>query len=212
MKASEEELITRWIDGELEDADVRELLEKYPELRKEKARADEMREMLQKELETGEKIPYPDFFNHQIRRRIEEEKTAVSTSKDYEEMSEKQLFPWFTLSRNVAALALLVLVGIFIAVAYFDVRDHGTKIVSTYTPSPGVEATAFYSDQANASVLMLDGLKELPASYEIKGQQAMSYDPSADGSSITLYSKNRHPVLVLIMDRFQVPSIYEIDF
>ena len=212
MKPEDEEKITRWMDGELTDADVEDLLAAHPELNREKTAAQEMGDLLRRELEDGEDIPFPDFFNRQIQRHIEEEQELEERKKAYEGMPEESFFSWFTFSRNIAAAALLVLLGVFIGKAFFDSRTGASQIVNTYTPDPAVTATMYDSKPANATVLVLEGLSAIPSETPITGHQTASYMPDSGGLVPTLYSVNgTGPALVLVKDEQEIPTIYEVD-
>ena len=73
MKSEEEEKITQWIDGELDDDQVRDLLDAHPELNDLKSSTNKAGNLLRQELPLEEKLPYPDFFNHRIQQRLSEE-------------------------------------------------------------------------------------------------------------------------------------------
>lgn len=212
MKPDDEAKITRWIDGELDDAEVAELLAAHPELRREKEAARKLGKLLREELETGEKIPFPDFFNRQIQRHIEEEQELEERKKAYEGIPEAGFFSWFTFTRNVAGAALLVLLGVLIGKAFFDSRVTGSEIVYTYAPDPAVNATQYYSKSANATVLELEGLAAIPADEVITGNRTASYQPADDFGMTTLYSASAsEPALILVTDGNHIPAIYEVD-
>jgi negative regulator of sigma E activity len=211
MNSSDEEKLTQWIDGEIDDAEVEELLAANPELRAEKEAARSLGKLLKGELKGGEEIPFPEFFNRQVHRFIEEERKIEEQQAAYADATEKTLFPWFHFWRNAAAAALLVLLGVFIGVAFFDSRETGSRIVSTYTPDPGVAAKLFYHDDAKATVLLLDGLQAIPASHEITGHQTANYRPGPGNYFSALFSTANEPALVLVKDGADIPHIYEVD-
>lgn len=212
MKPDDEQRITRWIDGELDDADVENLLAEYPELRQEKAAAREMRDLLRSELETGDKIPFPDFFNRQIQKHIEEEQELEARKKAYQAIPEKDFFSWFVFSRNMAAAALLVLLGVFIGKAFFDSRAGGSQIVDTYTPDPSVQAVQYFNSDANATVLELKGLEAIPADSPITGHRTANYVPDSNYGITTLFSSSSsEPSYLIVTDGNEVPTIYEVE-
>lgn len=215
LNPSDEERITRWIDGELEDAEVEDLLAANPELRGAKAKAGELGNLLRKELDNGEKIPYPDFFNHQLMKHIEDEDQAAAAAgagpEAYRDLPSGAFFPFLRLSRKLAAYGFLLVLAGFIAWVVFSPGATGSQIVSTYTPNPDIEAKTFYSDEAEATVLLLEGLTEIPAQQEIRGVQLVAYTPSRKTAAVTLSSADARTQFVLIQDRQHGASIREIN-
>lgn len=211
MNPQDEERITRWIDGELPDSEVQDLLTAHPELREARSEADSLGKLLRKELDDGEQIPYPDFFNHQLGKRMEEETTSAAASADPDALAES-MFPRFMFLKKWAPVAALGVAAVFIALFFVSVPVGGSKIVSTYTPDPSLDATSFYSDEANATVLLIDGLEEIPAQRDVTGVQAVGYTPQDGGSHFTLYSENDQPMLVLALDHASRPHIRELNF
>jgi hypothetical protein len=211
MNPKDEERITRWIDGELDESEIEDLLAAHPDLREAKEAALETGRLLRKELETGDRIPFPDFFNRQVQRHIEDEQALEERKKAYEEIPEADFFSWFTFTRNLAGAALLVLVGVFIGQAFQDSRSGGTEIVYTYVPDPAVTATMDYSADANATVLLLDGLSPIPAAREITGHRTAGYMPNPGGLLPTLYSADdSKTAFVLVKDHNDIPSVREV--
>ncbi len=212
MNPSDEEKLTRWIDGDLPDAEAEELLGRYPELRGEKEAAQKLAGLLKSELGKEQDIPFPDFFNHQIQRFIEEEKQSGAPHAAYGEATEKSLFPWFTFWRNLAAGAFLLLLGFFIGTAFLDTDgQEGSTVLSAYTPNPAVASKLFYSDAARATVLLLDGLQAIPASHTITGHDTANYRPGTSGMVPALYSVGKETAYVLVKDEAQIPTVYEVD-
>jgi hypothetical protein len=217
MKPQDEERITRWIDGDLPDSDVEDLLAAHPELRDAKSQSESLGNLLRKELDSGEKIPYADFFNHQLMKRIEEgDESPASTPAEKEALAES-LFPRFTFFKKFAAFAAIGVAAVGVAAVsgillFSNVQVGGSEIVSTYTPDPKLEAKTFFSDEANATVLLIEGLDEIPAQREVTGVQAVGYVPHDGASHFTLYSTSQIPMLVLALDNARRPHIHELKF
>lgn len=212
MSPGDEERITRWIDGELDDAQIADFLASHPELRAERAAAHGVRDLLRRELESGGKMPFPDFFNRQIQRHIEEEAELEARRKAYTQIPQAGFFSWFTFTRNIAGAALLVLIGVFIGKAFFDSRAAGSQVVNTYAPDPSVAATLFYSKPANATVLVLDGLSAFPAAREITGHSTAGYTPRSGGLVPTLYSEDdAATAYVLVKDHRDLAVVREVE-
>lgn len=212
MKTEEEEKLTRWIDGELEDDQVRDLLETHPELIELKKSATESSQLLRQELPLEETIPYPDFFNHRIQQRLQEnEKTAAEpTVTSLKE--ESQFLPFFTRSRLFAGLAFAALaVGLIVhSILGPDPIESSvhTEIVDTYTPNPNVIASSHYDSDAQATIILLEGLEEIPADIKVSGIFPRSYQPDAALATTTLRSKDNNKVLVILEnDHYGRPNI-----
>lgn len=213
MKPEEEEKITQWIDGELADEQVRDLLESHPELAGLKKSAAETGQVLRQGLPLEENLPYPDFFNHRIRQRLEEE-NAESIQSPVSLGEEARILPWFTRSRLFAGLAFSAMaIGLIVysvvgpAPVGFSER---TEIVGTYTPNPDVLASSHFDKEAQATIIHLDGLEEIPADMEISGIFPRSYQPDAALAATTLLSKETNePLLILENDRYGRPNIRE---
>lgn len=213
MKPEEEEKITQWIDGKLADDQVRDLLESHPELAELKKSARETGKVLRQGLPLEEDLPYPDFFNHRIRQRLEEDNTE-STPSTVSLREEARVLPWFTRSRLFAGLAFSAMaIGLIVySVVGPDPADFGehTEIVGTYTPNPEVLASSHYDKEAEATIIRLDGLEEIPADMEVSGIFPRSYQPDAALAATTLRSKvTNEPILILENDHFGRPNIRE---
>jgi hypothetical protein len=212
MKPQDEERITRWIDGDLSDSDVEDLLAAHPELLDAKSQSKSLGNLLRKELDSGEKIPYADFFNHQLMKRIEDDAEAPASTPAEKEALAEAMFPRFMFFKKFAAFAAIGVAAVFAIILFVSVQDSGSAIVSTYTPDPKLEAKTFFSDEANATVLLIEGLDEIPAQREVTGVQAVGYVPHDGASHFTLYSTSQIPMLVLALDNARRPHIHELKF
>lgn len=207
MKPTDEERITRWIDGELGDSDVADLLVADPELTTAKHDASELGDLLRQQLkpDRAADVPHADFFSYRLRERIVEEANAESSgaSGGISLREEAQILPLFTRMRFVAGLAFVVMLAAMIGHAILTTSSTalGSEVVSTYTPDPGVIATTHYSDQAGATVIVLEGIAEVPTAQSIAGVFPNSYQPCGDfGRTVLTDHRNGHPLLALAID------------
>lgn len=213
MKAEDEEKLTLWIDGQLEDNQVRDLLDAHPELADLKKSAAETGKLLRQQLPLEEDLPYPDFFNHRIRQRLVED-DAETELPALALKEEAQLFPWFTRSRlfagfAFAALAIGLIVHSVLGPNPAGSSDH-TEIVGTYTPNPQVFASSHYDADAGVTIIQLDGLEEIPADMQISGIFPRSYQPDASLAATTFRSRDTNePIAILENDRYGRPNIRE---
>jgi hypothetical protein len=116
---------------------------------------------------TVARIPNPDFFNHQLMQRIEAEtpKPVVAEKKR----------PFFLSIPGLAwagAFCLLVTVGLFETIIpggerHIDKSTYFAQVVETWPASPNVTASTIYDPKDNVTVVWLDGLDYLPASYAL---------------------------------------------
>ncbi len=212
MKAEEEGKITRWIDGEIDDDQVRDLLKANPELIELKKSASEGSQLLRQELPLEEKIPYPDFFNHRIQQRLTEDSEAEMPLPAASLKEESQFLPFFTRSRLFAGLAFAALTIGLIVHSIIGPDPIGssvhTEIVGTYTPNPRVIASSHYNSDAQAIIILLEGLEEIPAGIEVSGIFPRSYHPDAALAATTLRSKDNNEALVILEnDHYGRPNI-----
>lgn len=154
-------LMTRWIDGRLTAEEAKRALAAHPEWETEKRDATALGETLRASCALEGKIPYADFFNHQVRRRISEE-DSESAQPAFQDGDEAVMrFPLFQRLRWLAGAGFLVMLGILIAMATRQPADR-SEVVSLYTPLPGARVSAVYESEAGATVIRLDGLEPLP--------------------------------------------------
>lgn len=211
MKPEEEEKLTQWIDGNLDDDQVRDLLNAHPELADLKKSAADTGNLLRQELPLEEDLPYPDFFNHRIQQRLMEEKAETETPT-VSLKEEAQYLPLFTRSRLFAGIAFAALaIGLIVhSIIGPNTADSGvrTEIVGTYTPNPQVVASSHFNAEAGATIIQLEGLEEIPADMEISGIFPRSYEPDAALAATTLRSRDTNePLVVLENDHYGRPNI-----
>ncbi|MCF6311292.1 MAG: hypothetical protein L3J39_02470 [Verrucomicrobiales bacterium] len=202
--------ITQWIDGELDDEQVRHLLDAQPELIELKQSADETGKLLRQELPQEENLPYPDFFNHRIQQRLLEEDSPAAEPAAINMREEAHFFPLFTRSRLFAGLAFGALAIGLIVHSVFGPANSATQseIVGTYTPNPNVEASIQYNAEAQATIIVLEGLDAIPSDVEISGIFPSSYQPDAALATTTLRDKHNNQALVILEnDHYGRPNI-----
>ena len=188
----------RWLDGEMpadERAAFEQTLASDPGLQAEVDSARHLSQLLKQELPAEMKIPHADFFNSQIQVRLAqmdqaERRTAPAAKSGWLEWLRT---PWL-IGAAAAVMAMLML------------RTEGPKassqsdtlVMSTYAPNPGVVVNTFHSVEAEATVLMLEGLEELPADRKVVGWHLDSgrADPA---SASTVFSGPFGRVEVVVM-------------
>jgi anti-sigma factor RsiW len=162
-----EEQFTAWVDGQLEGAELAQFeqqLSQHPEAAGEKDEALRLREFLRTH-PTAPKLSNPDFFNHQLMQRI-----AAETPREVEQ---KRTSFW-----SVARLAWAGAFCLAFAFALFKAtipapapRNSDAKyfaqVVEAWPSDPSITATTVYNPEDNVTVVWLDGLEYIPASYAL---------------------------------------------
>ena len=207
-----EELLTRWIDGQLtpeESARVAQQLAAAPELRREMEEASQLRTLLRAHLPVQAEPPSPEFFTssvmEEIRRTTPEGRPAAPVRRAGGASWLNWLrTPWFA---PVASAAVL-------AVAFFIWRPapagagSSELLAQAYTPDASIRATAYYSEEAAATVIDVQNVT-VPDDREIKAFDVASAEPPAPGEPQVLYAAHdaARPVMVLSLDNAQKPRV-----
>ncbi|MBP7951146.1 MAG: hypothetical protein KA004_15960 [Verrucomicrobiales bacterium] len=204
-----EELLTRWIDGNLspgEQANLQRELARQPDWPGEKAAAEEIGHLLRRELSAQQEPESPEFFTAQIMRQIHQEGVQVPTHS----AKRNSVFHWLKSAWMVplATAAAMVVVGV-ITLRQVSPRE---SFAMPYTPDPSVTATLRIDDSAGATVINLEGLESIPDDHEIKAFAVTSTAPSGPGEAQHFYAAN-HPeklVFVLFPGADSAPAIREV--
>lgn len=131
--------------------------------------------------------PYPDFFNQKILRAIESEEVVAQSERSQEAKGMRGFWQWVTapvaIPMAMGAMALCFYLG-----TQFDNPppvDGGALTVvtptpagSVYTPDGAVSAAMFKSDKAEATVIVLEGLDDIPDDLEMAGGPSVTSEGS----------------------------------
>ena len=128
----EEELITRWIDGELgteEETDFNKLYKLKPDYYDALIEDSKLsQELLRSTFDAEKEVPHGDFFNHQIRKKIHEDNSNASSSTGV-------LFDMLTWLRSPFTWAAAVcFIALIVIGPQSGVTTENNSIVSTYSP------------------------------------------------------------------------------
>jgi anti-sigma factor RsiW len=204
---SEDHDLIRWLDGEMSPTERERFaarLEADPGL---KAEAEAMRQLgatLRAHLPTEMPVPHSDFFNSQIQVRLAQEDEAERR------LSARPAgwLAWFRLpgfATAITAAAAVVIAAVIIWKQ--DGEPQGESVVlSTYTPNPGVQARAFHSNEAQATVLMLEGLEAMPPDRKIMGYNIQRSEREQDVAT-TLYGERGEVLMVVSQDARHQPRL-----
>lgn len=186
-----EELMTRWIDGQLspaEQASVDRLLLNQPSLLREKETAQRLGGLLRGHLPATLEPPSPEFFTSRIMDEIHAG-PALPVSKSTKTVEKVSFWswlrrPWFAPLASAAAVALIF-------VSLNEARPAAAPSMETariYAPDPNVVARTFYSESAGATVIDLQGLTPVPDDQEIRAFDLASSGPTAPGQPQVFYA------------------------
>jgi anti-sigma factor RsiW len=163
-----EEQFTAWVDGRLSGEELAEFekqLAEHPEAAGDKQEALKLGKFL-REHPTAPGLTNPDFFNHQLMQRI-----AAETPRPAEKPHHGSM--WF-LSRLAwaGAFCLLVAFGLYKALISPTVKigqdpNYFAQVVEAWPSDPSISATTVYSPEDNVTVVWLDGLDYIPATYAL---------------------------------------------
>lgn len=209
---SEDHDLIRWLDGEMsaaESAAFEGRLKQDPVLAKD---AQELRALsagIRAHLPATMEIPHADFFNSQIQVRIAQEETEDARAKRLAPSAWASVFhwlrqPWLTAA---GAVALAILSFVMLRPGVEGSASEST-ILSSYTPNSSVHARTFHDTDADATVLMLDGLDAVPAERKISGVHAVRSQWEPEVASTTLYDAQGGSLLSISSDALGHPQIW----
>ena len=176
MKPNEEDVI-RWIDRDL-DEPGRQRLEAAaaadPALASLRADAGRIGVMLRATRPASQDVSGPELFMHQLARRLDAAGTAASlpaaAAVATTPRQEGSLMRWLA---PMAAAAAVVLGGVLVGGHYNHRPPAGnTVLLSSYAPDPAVHGDARDVEDADAVVIVLDGLPPVADPAEIVGFEA----------------------------------------
>lgn len=201
--------LLRWLDGEMSAAERERFdarLAADPAL---KAEADMMQRLsadLRTHLPAEMPVPYGDFFNSQIQRRLTQE-------EDQAPVRAPASAGWLSWLR-LQWLAPVGLAAVVIAAGLTTLKQDGvsvggsdTYVHSIYVPNTAVHASTYHSADAKATVLMLDGLEEMPADRKIVGFNITRGEVDQDVAATTLFDAEDNAVAVISKDARSQPVL-----
>ena len=165
-----EEQHTAWVDGQMTEAERTEFERSLPDLMEaESARQDllQLRKLLRAEV--APPLSNGDFFNSQIQRSIEADRGPQV------QRAERSWWSWLSMpqlvSTGVACLVAALAVYKFSGVTPAPIGPAGgyfAEIVDVRTEDPAISASTVYTAADNVTVLWIEGLDYLPASYTLQ--------------------------------------------
>jgi anti-sigma factor RsiW len=201
-----EELLIRWVDGQLtreESARVEQYLAAEPDLRRGKDEAAQLRTLLRAHLPATVEPPSPEFFTSRVMEEIRRDTPAARAPEKKRASRWAWLREeWFAPLASAAALVLIFIIW------RPSVPVKEELLVQAYTPDPHITARAYYSDEAQATVIDLQNAS-VSDDRDIKAFDVASADPPAAGEPQVFYAANdsARPVMVLSLDSAEKPRV-----
>jgi hypothetical protein len=172
-----------------------------PLLREEAESLRKLGESLRTHVAMERPVPNADFFNSRIQQRIAEAQRAEERVQSAAATPATSWLGWLRMPWTIAGAAALLSIGVWM----LQGEKPQTQILSLYTPKAGVQATSFHSDEANATVLMLDGLDVIPADKNIVGLTVHHSESDPEVATTTLFGENGEVLLVMTKDAASKP-------
>lgn len=189
--------VTRWIDGELEEHEIKKMLEADPSLKEEVEATKALGDLLRSHIASERRVPLPGMFNHQILRKIEGEGEKSFWSWG------SRFFSWMTLSEwglpVAASAALLALFGIGLHV---DTAGHfRSRVVHTFAPNPAHGVETRQNDETALTVITLQGLEPLSETTQVMGYFPTNSSREPLLATTTFYEGEKPPLLLAMNAR-----------
>jgi len=166
--------LTQWMDGELEGESLHHVeawVQDHPELLAERDAVQAMSASIQENIPNSVEPPYPDFFNQRILHAIEEE--HVATRQTEPQTTPRGFWQWLVMPIAAGAMAICFYLGTQMnstpATSGATLVVNEAPKASVYTPDGAVSANMFKSTDAKATVIVLEGLEDLPDDLEMAG-------------------------------------------
>ena len=209
-----EELMTRWIDGHLSPAEmaaVERALAAEPLLARERESARRLGGLLRLHLPCTMEPPSPEFFTSRIMDEIQGSPVVKTLAPAAARRAGSVSWfkqPWFAPLASAAAVALL-----FLATNGSRSTGNASNVARAYAPDPKVVASAFYSEEAGATVIDLKGLDAVPDDREIRAYDVADAAPATPGKPLVLHAANDpdRAIMVLAPDTSGNPRFRELN-
>ena len=193
--------LIRWLDGEMTDAErvsFSARLDADPALKAEVGMMQRMSADLRSHLPAEMPVPYGDFFNSQIQIRLAQDEPLIPEVRT-------SWLDWFRLPTVITAAAAVIIAGFMIMQNGPAAGD--SVVNSIYVPNSSVQARTFHSKEAQATVLMLDGVEAMPADRKIVGYQIQRSETDQEVATTTLFGERGEVVLVVSKDAHNQPRL-----
>lgn len=177
-QAPSEEQLTRWMDNELTGDELARMelwAQDHPEFQAEYDAVQAMRSDIRANIPASVEPPYSEFFNQRILRAIEDDQLAASKNQAQDGnhwMAWLLNNKWMALPTAAAAMALCFYLGMQVNDRPQELAPMAAMLTKPviYTPDGDIKAEVFSSNDNGATVIVLDGLDDIPDELEIAGK------------------------------------------
>jgi anti-sigma factor RsiW len=166
-----EERYTAWLDGRLTGPELTAFEQSLPAA--DAAEADKLElQRMQRLLQTHRpEVAFTngDFFNHQLQQRITADQPAHTSTPRRE--SARSMWPLSRLAWAGAFCLLTAAVLYKTLIPSHHAADEGpyvAEIFTTQPADPSIQARVVYAPEDRVTVIWLEGLEYLPASYQLE--------------------------------------------
>ncbi|MBT8038006.1 MAG: hypothetical protein KJO21_10725 [Verrucomicrobiae bacterium] len=169
----DETALTLWMDGELEGDDlqcVEAWVQDHPELLAERDAVQLMRSNIQQHIPRSIEPPYPDFFNQHVLRHIDDESVPVAGESS---RSIRGFWRWLAFPVAAGVMAACFYMGTQVVETSEGSAPLVAELSSVYTPDGNVKADMFKSTDADATVIVLEGLEDIPDELDMVGRPSI---------------------------------------
>ncbi len=165
MNNPDESTIQRWLKGELEGNELKQM-EAWAEENATELEAkmgwDALGDEISQALPSEQEPPYADFFNERVKHHAVE---LVETSPLTKASPLWKRFNWILTPAAVAGMAFCFYLGTRIDQEATAMEQAVAVLEEVYTPASGVHSEVIIS--GDSTVIVLDGLDEIPDTLDI---------------------------------------------
>jgi hypothetical protein len=157
-----------WLDDELEGAelaDFEQWIASQPEHTSAREESRQWRRMVAGALPAAEEPPYPDFFNTRVAKAIHDLERTPAPAAVPRRFWQGWLMPVAACAGMAATFWMGAMVGQPPAAPVVQGADPVTAPI-VYVPEKGVDAEWFSSNEASATVIVLEGVAAIPDSTD----------------------------------------------
>jgi anti-sigma-K factor RskA len=201
---SEDHDLIRFLDGEMNDAERASFEARMaadPMLKSEVQMMQRMSADLRTHLPAEMPVPYADFFNSQIQVRIAQEEPIALPS------TRASWLDWLRIPTLMTAAAAVAIGGFMIAQKQTAPVSGNSVVHSIYVPNPAVQARSYHSEEAQATVLILEGVEAMPADRKIVGFNIQRTETDQEVATTTLFGESGQVVAVMAKDARNQPRL-----
>lgn len=175
----DETTLTLWMDGLLEGEELQQMeawAQQHPELLAEREAIQSMCQDIKSTVPNSVEPPYPDFFNQRIMNAIKEETPAPTHAV---EKNSNGFWKWLAAPLAAGAMALCFYLGTQASTPEVSTANHTATLAAptVYTPDNGVQANIFVDDTQAATVIVIEGLQDIPDDLGMAGSPRID-DPN----------------------------------